>query len=201
MVHPKPQSNQNSKHKQTQRNKNKDTVLLKDLVDLIEKIRLFHTEGFRHMLVYFSYLIIGQKKKLTDLRKVVQNKQNKISMSPGDCGWVEDSEYGWWYIRMVGKANRCQIRRTRPIDTIFTVLNPAISNSNPPSENQKQTEKKRQIKKLADAHKTKTLIEICWWTEWRTEERGINQCEVRWRREVESRPARAYIEASWALGF
>jgi len=86
MVHPKPQSNQNSKHKQTQRNKNKDTVLLKDLVDLIEKIRLFHTEGFRHMLVYFSYLIIGQKKKLTDLRKVVQNKQNKISMSPGDCG-------------------------------------------------------------------------------------------------------------------
>jgi len=62
MVHPKPQSNQNSKHKQTQRNKNKDTVLLKDLVDLIEKIRLFHTEGFRHMLVYFSYLIIGQKK-------------------------------------------------------------------------------------------------------------------------------------------
>jgi len=62
MVHPKPQSNQNSKHKQIQRNKNKDTVLLKDLVDLIEKIRLFHTEGFRHMLVYFSYLIIGQKK-------------------------------------------------------------------------------------------------------------------------------------------
>ena len=86
MVHPKPQSNQNSKHKQIQRNKNKDTVLLKDLVDLIEKIRLFHTEGFRHMLVYFSYLIIGQKKKLTDLRKVVQNKQNKISMGPGDCG-------------------------------------------------------------------------------------------------------------------
>jgi len=69
---------------------------------------------------------------------------------------------------MVGKANRCQLRRTRPIDTIFTVLNPAISNSNPPSENQKQTEKKRHRngkekahKNLADAHKTKTLIEIC----------------------------------------
>jgi len=154
MVHPKPQSNQNSKHKQIQRNKNKDTVLLKDLVDLIEKIRLFHTEGFRHMLVYFFNLIIGQKTQQI-WEKNMQNKQNKISMGTSDCGWVEDSEYGWWYIRMVGKANRCQLRRTRPIDTIFTVLQPIISNSNHPSKNI--------IKNLhTKIELTKVEIGLCW---------------------------------------
>jgi hypothetical protein len=32
-----------------------------EVVDLIEKIRLIHTHGFGHMLVYFFDLIIGQK--------------------------------------------------------------------------------------------------------------------------------------------
>ena len=35
----------------------------------------------------------------------------------------QDSEYGWWYIRMVGKASYSPLRRTRPFTRIVTVLN------------------------------------------------------------------------------
>lgn len=34
----------------------------------------------------------------------------------------QDSEYGWWYIRMVGKAN-LPLRRTRPFTQLVTVPN------------------------------------------------------------------------------
>lgn len=57
--HLRPQRNENHK---TQGNdkKIKENGKLEDVVDLIEKIRLIHIDGFGHMLVYFFYLIIGQ---------------------------------------------------------------------------------------------------------------------------------------------
>lgn len=55
---------------------------------------------------------------------------------------IRDSEYGWWYNRMVGKANSfSQLRRTRP----FTVES-SLSHTSVKHKISKNTKKKVKLK-------------------------------------------------------